>query len=54
MRPTKWLDVTLARMREVSREPSTCCAARVDDVMRDLLLARCALEVFDVLACDCL
>jgi hypothetical protein len=41
-------------MREVSREPSTGCPARPDDAVRDLLLARGALEVLDVLACDCL
>jgi len=41
-------------MREVSREASTGCTAGLDDAIRDLLLARGALEVLDVLVCDCL
>jgi hypothetical protein len=39
-------------MREVSREASTVCPARVEGGAGRLLLERRALEVFDMLVCD--
>jgi len=41
-------------MWEVSREATTVCPAGLDDFTGDLMLLRGALEVLDMLACDCL
>ncbi len=53
MRPTKRLEVTLARIGEVSREASTACPAGVTlDFGGHALLAGGPLKVLDVLGCE--